>query len=104
MLVQGLSQPEAGTYVVQASDQCGGYLVRTGGLSCTCPDHQQRGVTCKHIAAVVIAQAVADELRYLRLEARARRQCPSCQRHTASALDLRLIASDAACTQCPVAA
>ena len=43
----------SGAFLVgSASTSQGAYLVRRGPWQCDCPDHQHRGVTCKHILAV----------------------------------------------------
>lgn len=48
------------TYVVRSQRGKSNYIVSRQGLewSCQCPDHQIRGVVCKHIHAVVLTQTL----------------------------------------------
>jgi len=48
------------TYAVKSQSSEATYIVARLGLewSCQCPDYQMRGVVCKHIHAVVLAQTL----------------------------------------------
>jgi len=45
-------------YVPSQTQNAGGYVVNVLAATCTCPDHEQRRVRCKHLVAVEIAQSV----------------------------------------------
>lgn len=47
------SQSHGGTYRVAPTETVVG-IPTTGGLGCTCPDYELRGVACKHVMAVEI--------------------------------------------------
>jgi transposase-like protein/predicted RNA-binding Zn-ribbon protein involved in translation (DUF1610 family) len=64
------SQSGNGIYRVEKSDL---------GWKCTCPDHQYRGVQCKHIAAVKISHAIRKEVKAnLVLDPVVVTNCPVC--------------------------
>ena len=60
----------ANTYEVLSQSENGKYEVLNTsiGWMCQCPDHIYRGVTCKHIHAVLISQAVRAEVAVRRIE------------------------------------
>jgi hypothetical protein len=52
-------KPIAGaTYLVPSATGSGGYVVNTLALTCTCPDHEERRVKCKHLYAVEFSRTV----------------------------------------------
>ena len=61
---------DAKTYQVNSQSGNGVYEVMNTSLGwmCECPDHIYRGVTCKHIHAVLISQAVRAEVAVRRIE------------------------------------
>ena len=61
---------DAKTYQVKSQSGNGIYEVMNTSLGwmCECPDHIYRGVTCKHIHAVLISQAVRAEVAVRRIE------------------------------------
>ncbi|MBN1245232.1 IS6 family transposase [Candidatus Bathyarchaeota archaeon] len=61
---------DANTYEVLSQSGHGKYEVLNGSLGwmCQCPDHIYRGVTCKHIHAVLFSQAVRAEVAVRRIE------------------------------------
>ena len=47
-------------WLVPSQTDGGGYLVDVDEGTCSCPDHEERGVRCKHLFAVaVIRQEIA---------------------------------------------
>ena len=54
-----------GLYRVKSQSGNGFYQVRKNdlGWKCTCPDHMNRGVECKHIIAVKLSSAIREEVR-----------------------------------------
>jgi putative transposase len=57
------------TYVVKSQSKKGAYYVTNTelGWRCTCPDHEYRGVQCKHILAVEIRFALHREVEVARI-------------------------------------
>ena len=58
------------TYVVKSQSRKGAYYVTNTelGWRCTCPDHEYRGVRCKHILAVEIRFALHREVEVAKIE------------------------------------
>lgn len=44
------------------------YLVNTQEMTCTCPDHTERGRTCKHILATVLLERAEQKERKERVQ------------------------------------
>jgi transposase-like protein len=61
---------DSNTYEVLSQSGNGKYEVLNSsiGWMCQCPDHIYRGVTCKHIHAVLISQAIRAEVAVRRIE------------------------------------
>ena len=60
---------DANTYEVLSQSRHGKYEVLNGSLGwmCQCPDHIYRGVTCKHIHAVLFSQSIRAEVAVRRI-------------------------------------
>jgi transposase-like protein len=65
-----IKRVDKNTYEVLSQSGNGKYeILNTSiGWMCQCPDHMYRGVTCKHIHAVLISQAVRTEVAIRRIE------------------------------------
>jgi transposase-like protein len=70
-----------GMYRVMSQSGNGSYQVKKTdlGWKCTCPDHQIRGVECKHIIAVKLSFALREEVRAnVTLDPVVITNCPAC--------------------------
>jgi len=75
------SGARAGTYRVKSQSGNGYYTVQKTdlGWKCSCPDHQMRGVECKHIIAVKLSYAIREEVRAnVTLDPVVVTNCPAC--------------------------
>jgi transposase-like protein len=65
-----IKRVDENTYMVKSQSGNGVYEVLNSsiGWMCQCPDHIYRGVTCKHIHAVLISQAIRAEVAVRRIE------------------------------------
>ena len=69
-LYRVMSQSGHGSYQVQKTDL---------GWKCTCPDHVNRGVECKHIIAVKLSYALREEVKAnVTLDPVVLTNCPAC--------------------------
>jgi transposase-like protein/predicted RNA-binding Zn-ribbon protein involved in translation (DUF1610 family) len=71
----------SGMYRVKSQSGNGFYQVKKSdlGWKCTCPDHMNRGVECKHIIAVKLSQAIREEVKAnVILEPVVITNCPAC--------------------------
>lgn len=57
-----------GEYLIESCSVPGSYHLATSGR-CSCPDHQRRGVRCRHMWALTLLFAVSAEARYEWLKA-----------------------------------
>jgi ferredoxin-thioredoxin reductase catalytic subunit len=53
-LIETVERTARGQWLVPSSTGQDAYLVDPTGQVCSCPDHQQRGVYCKHALAVAV--------------------------------------------------
>lgn len=91
--------PRYGQWAFVNSCGKGEYIVTE--QTCSCPDHQGRGIVCKHIAALVMFGRL---IRLTELHPEppptAPRACPRCGKANLGEWDLRAIRSENCCCAC----